>query len=281
MVEFILAHTERKFVCFVKEIDQEWQRVKGAKNVTMKLNCYGMLNRRSTLEKFKNRDIVIDDASLLNANERNRLFNFFNVRRKFDIRFWFITHSITKNSIEPLRLAGFQVICLMKGASLDYPCLNVLLTGIPNMSRLTYPAYKRIESLRGREVLVFDRESWEFKSIDNDGTRLLAELQNRPMNSGIPKEEFLKSDYEHSGGRANNNNSSSKKALVKNLMQRRKTREEILRQAGISNGYLRVILTDLRAEGLKVPSLKRGRPRAIKMTSGTIYISEEVIVNAG
>lgn len=206
MVKFILAHPRTKFVCFIKEIDQEWRRVDGLRNVTLKVNCYGLLNRRSTLEKFKKRDVIIDDASLLNANERNRLFNFFNVRRKFDIRFWFITHSITKNLIEPLRLAGFQVVCLMKGTSLDYPCLNVLLTGIPNMSRLTYPAYKRIGNLESREVLVFDRESGEFKSIDNDGMELLVELRNRPMNSGILKEEFLKTEAERSGGGANNNN---------------------------------------------------------------------------
>lgn len=279
MVQFILAHPERRFVCFVKEIDNEWIKAANLSNVVLKVDCYGLLNRRSTLEKFKRRDVVVDDASLLNANERNRLFNFFNVRRKFGIRFWFVTHSFSKNLIEPLRLASFQVVCLLRGAKLDYPCLNVLLTGMPNMNKLTYPAYERIDSLKDRDVLVFDRDSDEFRLAGNDDTGLLTELQNRPMNSGVSKHEFLKSEAEQSGGKNNNNNSASKIALVRSLVQQGKTREEIRKEAKISPGYLRVILSDLRAEGVDVPKMKTGRPTALKTIEGRFFGLTEVTID--
>jgi hypothetical protein len=279
MVRFILAHSERKFVCFIKEVDDEWTKVASFPNVILKTDCYGLLNRRSNLEDCKNSDVVIDDASLLNANERNRLFNFFNVRRKFGIRFWFLTHNFSKNLLEPLRLSSFQVVFLMKGASLDYPCLNVLLTGLPNMSKLIYPAYERIADLSSRQILVFDRDSQEFKLTTNDDTKLLTQLQNRAMNSGISKDEYLKKDDEPSGGGTNNNNLLSKKSLVKNLMQKGKTTAEIHREVEISDGYLRVILHDLRAEGLDVPRLKKGRPRTIKTISCGVCSPTEVIAN--
>jgi hypothetical protein len=52
------------------------------------------------------------------------------------------------------------------------------------------------------------------------------------------------------------------------------------KEGKISNGYLRVILSDLRTEGLSIPLMKKGRPQSLKKTGNQPTIFEEVVVNA-
>lgn len=248
IIEYILKHPNEKWIAYVEQIDQEWQRVQNI----VKFRKHGsLIKMRSAIRSFKNHNVVIDDATVLNSRERNRIFSFLNILRKYNAKIFFLTHEFNRTEISPRKLDRFSVVAFMHNPVVDFPCLNVLLTGRPIMCHYSYPLDERLREIREREILLYDRQSQELVSTCNDDTKILEEALIQPINSqGIKIADYFKNTTIPT-----TTNRVTQKEYLKDLIKQgikdhkelwSKLREEY---PTASYGAYRVLFSDLKKEG--------------------------------
>jgi hypothetical protein len=249
--KWVLKFNPNKMPLVLHEKDEKW------KGMNVEAIRIGRLNAKSALKEIcYDRVVLVDDALNLTGNWAEKLLGLVSVNRDMNASFVVLLQGLGVLKERKDSLGVFDTVIFFKGSE----SCAFLVKSSRRISKEVEFVRKEIEKLQPREMLVFDKETNLYYKTTNDDVDLLDELLTKPLGKG------QKLEVEKGSLKTHNNNylrCESKKDIVKRLAMQGKDRDEILREAKISNAYLREVLSDLRRDGVDIPKIKAGRPRVL------------------